>query len=62
MKKECEIVRDLLPNYIENLVGTQTKDFINDHLKTCLECNKILKNIFLKKFAQGGENFSIFSH
>ena len=23
---------------------------------------KILKNIFLKKFAQGGENFSIFSH
>lgn len=45
MKKECEIVRDLLPNYIENLVGTQTKDFIKDHLKTCSECNTILKNI-----------------
>ena len=45
MKKECEIVRDLLPNYVENLVGTQTKDFIKDHLKTCSECTKILKNM-----------------
>ena len=45
MKKECEIVRDLLPNYVENLVGTQTKDFIKDHLKTCAECTKILKNM-----------------
>ena len=45
MKKECEIVRDLLPNYVENLVGTQTKDFIKDHLKTCSQCSKILKNM-----------------
>ena len=37
MKKECEIVRDLLPNYVENLIGPQTKDFIKDHLKTCSE-------------------------
>ena len=35
MKKECEIVRDLLPNYIENLVGNQTKDFIETHIKEC---------------------------
>ena len=30
MKKECEIVRDLLPNYVEDLVGNQTKEFIID--------------------------------
>ena len=45
MKKECEIVRDLLPNYIENLVGNQTKDFIETHIKECPECKEILNNM-----------------
>lgn len=45
MKKECEIVRDLLPNYIENLVGNQTKDFIETHIKECPECKEILNSM-----------------
>ena len=32
MKKECEIINDLLPNYVENLVSEETKKFVNEHI------------------------------
>ena len=40
-KKDCKIVQDLLPNYIENLTNEETNEFINKHLKSCEECKKI---------------------
>lgn len=43
--KECNIVRDLLPNYIENLTSSSTNTYIEDHIKECTECNSILKNM-----------------
>ena len=43
MKKECEIVKDLFPNYIENQVSDVSKEFIENHIKTCNECNDTLK-------------------
>lgn len=45
MKKECEIVRDLLPNYVEDLVGNQTKEFIETHIAECTECKEIFNNM-----------------
>ncbi len=45
MKKECEIVKDLLPIYVEgkNQITTTTKDFIENHIKNCKECNDMLQ-------------------
>ena len=40
-KKDCKIVQDLLPNYIENLTNEETNKFIDEHLKECNECQKI---------------------
>lgn len=45
IKNECKIVRDLFPNYIENEVSNETKEFIDGHLKSCKECSEILKDI-----------------
>ena len=45
MKNECEIVKDLLPNYIEDLVSDETKKFINNHISSCADCKKILRNM-----------------
>ena len=45
MKNECEIVKDLLPNYIEDLVSDETKKFINSHISSCADCKKILRNM-----------------
>lgn len=43
MKKECSIVRDVLPLYFENMVSEETAAFVEEHLKTCSECAAELK-------------------
>lgn len=44
-KRDCKIVQDLLPNYIDKLTTQDTNDFIENHLKECQECTKILENM-----------------
>ena len=44
-KKNCKIVQDLLPNYIEKLTNDETNIFIEEHLKECEECRNILENM-----------------
>lgn len=41
MKRECNIVRDLLPLYIENMASEETKEFVEAHLTNCPECNEL---------------------
>lgn len=48
--KDCNLVRDLLPNYIENLTNDDTNLFIENHLKECSECTAILNSM------KSGEN------
>lgn len=45
MKKECEIVKDLFPSYVENLVSEQTKEYVESHITNCSDCRKILESI-----------------
>ena len=45
MKKECKIVQDLLPSYIDKLTNEETNQYIEEHLKECKECQAILKNM-----------------
>ena len=44
-KRNCKIVQDLLPNYIEKLTNEETNNFIDEHLKECEECQKIYENM-----------------
>lgn len=39
-KKECRIIEDLLPNYIEGLTNEVTNEFVEEHLKECTYCQK----------------------
>lgn len=43
MKNECEIIKDLLPNYIENLLSDETKKYVEQHINNCDECKKLLQ-------------------
>lgn len=45
MKNECEIVKDLLPNYIEDLVSKETREYIDKHIKNCSKCKELLENM-----------------
>lgn len=42
-EKECKLVQDLLPNYMEKLTGEESNKIIEAHLKECSECSKILE-------------------
>lgn len=44
-KRECKIVQDLLPNYIEKLTSIQTNQYIEEHVSNCNECKKMLENM-----------------
>ena len=45
MKKECSVVRDLLPLYIEDMLSDDTIEFVESHLKNCPECAVELQTI-----------------
>ncbi|MCM1145410.1 MAG: zf-HC2 domain-containing protein [Blautia sp.] len=44
----CEIVRDLLPLYVDNMVSDVSKESIESHLEQCADCNEIYQNMAFK--------------
>ena len=44
-KKDCKIVQDLLPNYIDKLTSKETNAYIEEHINGCKECQKILDDM-----------------
>ncbi len=44
-EKDCKIVQDLLPNYIEKLTNEETNAYIEEHLNTCDKCKKVYENM-----------------
>ena len=45
MKNECSIVRDILTLYSENMVSSDTAEFVEAHLKSCAACRKEYEQI-----------------
>lgn len=45
MNRKCNIVKDLIPLYVEDMVSEDTKDFIEEHLEHCTECCSELEQI-----------------
>lgn len=41
MKISCNIIRDLLPLYVEDLASEDTRAMVDEHLHDCEECTKI---------------------
>lgn len=45
MKKECEIVQDLLFGYQDGTLHTASKELVEKHLKKCEECKKVFNEM-----------------
>ncbi|SHJ76790.1 Putative zinc-finger [Hathewaya proteolytica DSM 3090] len=45
MKDSCEIIRDLLPLYHDEVCSEETKLMVEEHLKGCISCSKVLEDI-----------------
>lgn len=43
--KDCKIIQDLLPNYIDGLTNEETSQYIENHLKQCAECTEMLETM-----------------
>ena len=44
-EKECEIVQDLLLNYVDNVLNPESKKIVEKHLKDCENCQLKLRHI-----------------
>lgn len=42
---QCEIIRDLMPLYVDGLTGEESNIFINHHIYTCAECRELLEHM-----------------
>ena len=45
MNKECEIVRDILPLYADDVCSAASREIIDEHLKACPDCARYLDRI-----------------
>ncbi len=41
---KCNIIKDLLPLYKENLLSDESKIYVEEHLQSCPDCENLLKN------------------
>ena len=44
-KLNCDIVRDLLPSYVDGLTSETTNEAVQEHLKECPECTEVLQRM-----------------
>ena len=52
MNKQCEIVQDLLPLYVDSACSKSSAAMVEEHLENCLEC----KVLYKKLCADAGED------
>lgn len=45
MRNECNIIRDILPLYIDGIVSKDTISFVEEHLEKCVDCRTELENM-----------------
>lgn len=45
MNKDCEIVRDMIPLYIDDVCSNGTKELVKKHLENCNECQEIFQTM-----------------
>ncbi len=49
--KECDIIKDLLPSYVDNICSEASKEWIEAHLAECEECHKAAEAMKTAEFS-----------
>ena len=45
MSNKCNLIKDILPLYAEDMVSTDTREFVSDHLESCEKCRAELEHM-----------------
>ena len=66
MKNECNIIRDLLPLYVEDMVSEETTQFVKEHLTECKNCKEYYETMkstdgFVEKKNDNSEDIKMIS-
>ena len=53
MKNECEVIRDLLPLYADDVCSETSRQLIEEHLRECAECSAVLDKLKTNEIEDG---------
>ncbi len=56
MKMECEIIRDLLPLYVDDICSEKSREAVEEHLRDCEGCSGLLKKLRSTEIESGLQN------
>ncbi len=59
MSKQCDIVRDILPLYVDGACSEASAEMVKEHLNACADCNAIFRNCFLTEDVLHEESESV---
>src|SRR5699024_4395510 len=45
MKISCNVIKDMLPLYVENLGSNETRKIVDEHINNCDDCKKELEEM-----------------
>ena len=45
MSKQCDIVRDILPLYVDGACSEASAEMVKEHLNACADCNAIYQKL-----------------
>jgi len=45
MKTDCEIIRDLLPLYVDDICSDRSREMVDEHLQECPACSDMLQKL-----------------
>lgn len=45
MKKNCNVIKDLLPLYIDDVCSKESRNLVEEHLRTCNNCQNYLEEL-----------------
>lgn len=45
MKLDCEVIRDLVPLYCEDIASEKSRELVEEHCKECLECSRKMQRM-----------------
>ena len=59
MKKECDIVQDLLFGYKDNILKQGSRELVSEHLKKCENCKDIWEQLNKENSVDNKEKIEI---
>lgn len=45
MKISCDVIEDLLPLYVDDMVSEDSRQLVEEHLKECTTCQKMMEEM-----------------